>query len=283
MAQVRASAPSRRAPFGETAVHMGFVADADVRTALGEQEASRSHGAQPHAIGQLLQAKGRLSADQVMSVLRGMADGQVPLSRDGIRIAAQLRARHAAANSVIGIAGTTDDDAAATTAELAVTLSFMEQGRIVAIDTNLRDPQLHKLLDAPASPGLAEAIESGHERLNPIFTRFGSLAVLPAGHSAQEACTALMSPAAAQLVDVYRRQCRYVLLNLGDLLRRPEALVCASRCDSVVVVLRAYQTRKSQVAEIQRSLQGLNVAISGIVIAKAPRRKRVWSWFGGGR
>lgn len=273
----------RRAAFGETAVQMGFVADADVRRTLGEQEAERNKGAQPHAIGQLLQAKGHLTPDQVVTVLRGMFNSKLPLSREGIHIAAQLRARHFRTSNVIGIAGAAEVDVANTTAELAITLSCMEHGRVVAVDANLHEPLLHRLLGTPASPGFAEAVASGEATPTPMDTCFGTLTVLPAGRRNCDSAIAMMSPEAARVIDTYRTQCRYVLLNLGDMLTRPEAAIGASRCDGVVLVVRAYKSQKREVAEAQRRLRGLNVGISGVILTRLVRRGRAWFCFGGAR
>lgn len=285
MAQVRRAQSStvRRAAFGETAVQMGFVADADVRRTLGEQEAVRNKGAQPHAIGQLLQAKGHLTPEQVVTVLRGMSNSQLPLSREGVHIAAQLRSRHLQASNVIGIAGAIEYDVATTAAELAITLSCMEHGRVVAVDANLHEPQLHKLLGTPASPGFAEAVQAGQAHPTPMDTRFGTLTLLPAGRSNGDSVVAMMSPAAAHVIDRYRNHCRYVILSLGDILTRPEAAVGASRCDGVVLVVRAEQSHKHEVAEVQRRLHGLNVGLSGVILTRPVRRSRPWFWIGGPR
>jgi Mrp family chromosome partitioning ATPase len=82
-----------------------------------------------------------------------------------------------------------------------------------------------------------------------------------------------MSPESARLIESYRQRYRYVLVNLGDVMRHPEAAVTASRCDGVVVVLRAGLSQKDELRGIQRLLLGLKVGLSGVVLARAATRQ----------
>ena len=84
-----------------------------------------------------------------------------------------------------------------------------------------------------------------------------------------------MSPQAAQLIDAFRANHRYVLVNLGQITHQPEAAVTASRCDGAIVVLHAGLSQQSELLDMQRMLAGLHVPLSGVVLSRpATRRER---------
>ena len=144
-----------RPQFGDTAIRLGYLSDEQVRSALTEQTQRRKSGGSASPIGSLLQEKGLLTPLQIAAVLRQLAGSEVPLSEDGIRLAARLKVLHAGAGNVIGITSTVPADAARTTVELAVALAVMGQGKVLVVDANVRAPSLHALLDLPAAPGLS--------------------------------------------------------------------------------------------------------------------------------
>jgi Mrp family chromosome partitioning ATPase len=261
--------------FGAAAVRLGYVSQDQVEKALAAQADARSHNARPGPIGALLMERGLLSPGQITSVLRHLAGGTLPLSEDGIRLAARLKVLHAGAGNVIGITGTLAEDASRTTCEVAVGLAVMEQGEVLSIDANLRSPSLHHSLGTPLSPGLLERIVLGKQAPPPVSTKVAALNVVAAGEAGEDFLSLCMSPQAAQLIESYRASYRYVLVNLGDLIRHPEAAVLASRCDGVVVVLRAGLSQKSELRDLQSLLTGLDVGLSGVVLAREATRKEL--------
>jgi Mrp family chromosome partitioning ATPase len=260
--------------FGDTAVRLGYLSAGQVQEALQDQARRREAGvASP--IGSLLRERGLLTPEQITAVLRQLAGGDMPLSEDGIRLAARLKVLHAAAGNVIGVTGTLAEDVSRTTVELAVALAVMGQGQVLVVDANLRAPSLHELLGTQLAPGLAEHIAAQGERPLPLLTRVPALGAVPAGQPTPDLVASCMSPAAADVIDGYRRNYRYVLLNLGHITTQPEAAVTASRCDGVLIVLHAGVSQRSELSDMERMLEGLKVTHSGIVIARpATRRER---------
>lgn len=259
--------------FGDTAVRLGYVDDEAVQDALGQQRLQRGRGAAASPIGLLLQEKGLLTPSQITNVLRQLSGGELPLSEDGIRLAARLKVIHAASSNVIGVTAAVREDATRTVVELAVGLAVMEQGQVLIVDANVREPSVHDLLDVPTAPGLLEHISLGASAPPPLATRLAALSAVPAGGPAADAVSLCMSPETASVIDSYRARYRYVLVNLGQVTRQPEAAVTASRCDGVVVVLRAGQSQKGELGEIKRLLSGLDVTLSGVVLARQATRQ----------
>lgn len=267
------SRPEAPSLFGAAAVRLGYVSEDQVQQTLAAQASARSRNAQTGPIGALLMERGLLTPGQITSVLRHLAGGTLPLSEDGIRLAARLKVLHAAAGNVIGITGTLAEDASRTTCEIAVGLAVMEQGDVLAIDANLRAPSLHERLGTPLSPGLLERIALGDAATAPVQTKVAALNAVAAGVAGEDFLSLCMSPEAARLIESYRATYRYVLVNLGDLRRHPEAAVLASRCDGIVVVLHAGLSQKSELLDIQRLLFGLDVGLSGVVLARPATRQ----------
>jgi Mrp family chromosome partitioning ATPase len=265
--------PPRSPRFGAAAVRLGYVSADQVEQALSEQARERSRGVSASPIGSLLHEKGLLTPQQITAVLQHLAGSELPLSEDGIRLAARLKVLHAAAGNVIGIAGTVGEDAAIATAEVAVALAVMEQGKVLAVDANLRAPSLHRHLGTPAHPGFVEAIPHAGAVPGSLATKVAALNVVPAGQVGSDFVSACMSPEAGALIDHYRRHHRYTLVHLGDILRHPEAAVTASRCDGVVVVLRARVSQKSELRDMQRMLVGLQVGLSGVVLTRDGKQR----------
>jgi non-specific protein-tyrosine kinase len=260
--------------FGDTAVRLGYLSAGQVQDALQDQARRREAGiASP--IGSLLRERGLLTPEQITAVLRQLTGGDMPLSEDGIRLAARLKVIHAAAGNVIGITGTLAEDVARTTVELSVALAVMGQGQVLVVDANVRAPSLHQLLGTQLSPGLAEHIAATDERPLPLLTRVAALAAVPTGGPMPDLVASCMSQAAADLIGAYRQQHRFVLVNLGHITTQPEAAVMASRCDGVLIVLHAGLSQQRELSDMQRMLEGLKVNCSGIVIARsATRRER---------
>lgn len=258
--------PSR---FGDAAVRLGYLDADQVRETLLEQARRRRYSPLASPIGSLLRERGLLTPSQITAVLRHLSGGDLPPSDDGIHLAVQLRVLHAQAGNIIGITGSTRQDSARTTVELAVALAVMEQGAVLAVDADVRHPSLQALMQTPLIPGLTEHIAAGgaHAPL-PLPCRVEALGVVPAGAPAADVVAMCMSREAAAVIEGFRQQHRYVLVNLGPIMTQPEAAVTASRCDGVLTVLQAGRSRKSELREMQRMLQGLGVRHSGVVLAR---------------
>ena len=275
----RVEAPVPKGPqFGDAAVSLGYVGSDHVASALSDQAEQRQRLGHAHPIGSLLLEKGLLTPQQIASVLRHVASGALPLSEDGIRLAARLKVLHAAASNVIGITGSLSQDTAHTAAELAVGLAVMEQGEVLLIDANVRAPSLHTQLGIPLAPGWVERIalvsQSDDTAALPVATAVTTLHALPAGAASSDAAARCMSPEAAQLLQAFRARFRYVIVNLGEVLRQPEAAVTASRCDGLVVVVRAGVSQKSELRDMQQLAAGLDVVVSGLVLTHPAHRKK---------
>jgi Mrp family chromosome partitioning ATPase len=267
------STSSTQPNFGQTAVELGYVSQATVESTLAEQAQARSQGPTIRGagpIGALLVANGALSAAQAAEVLRRLAGTSLPLSEDGIRLAARLKVLHAAQSNIIGIAGTMPQDVAQLAAEVATGLAVMEQGEVLALEADPRHPMLAKRVGAPQASGFLDAVAASQLPV-PLPTAARALHALPVG-GGTDAASLAMSPQAAESLKALRERFRYIVVQLGDLLRHPEAAVAASRCDGVALVVRAQRAQKAEVVDMRRLLLGLDVPVSGVVLARAPTR-----------
>jgi Mrp family chromosome partitioning ATPase len=271
--------------FGDAAVRLGYVTEDAVNTALREQAQLRQKGSASSPIGTLLAERGLLTPEQITAVLRHLANSGLPLSEDGIRLAARLKVLHAASSNLIGVAATEPGDAATLACELAVALAVMEQGRVILIDGDPREPLVHRLVQVPAAPGLMDHLrmrantvpapadggqQARVELIGTPLASVSSLTVLPLGKTGPDVGALSMSPEAGLLLNELRQRYRYVIVVLGDVLCHPEAAVTASRCDGILLGLRAGQSDKAQLHHVQQLLDGLKVPLSGVVLTRPP-------------
>ncbi|MGS0758318.1 hypothetical protein ACVBEH_28620, partial [Roseateles sp. GG27B] len=75
--------------FGDAAVGLGYLSADQVHDALAEQTRQRGTGAMGSPIGSLLRERGLLTPQQITLVLQQLSGGSLPLSEDGIRLAAR--------------------------------------------------------------------------------------------------------------------------------------------------------------------------------------------------
>lgn len=262
--------------FGDAAVKLGYVSKDAVNTALRDQAQLRQKGAASTPIGTLLAEKGLLTPGQITAVLRHLAHSNLPLSEDGIRLAARLKVLHAASSNIIGIAATEPGDAVVLASELAVAMAVMEQGQVMLVDADAHHSQVHRQFGLPATPGFMERVRAitadDQAPVGMPVPSMSGLSVLPWGQAAEDTASLSVSPEAGQLLNALRAQHRYIFVVLGDVLCHPEAAVTASRCDGMLLALRAGVSDKTQLGHVQQLLQGLKVPLSGVVVTKAAPR-----------
>ena len=259
--------------FGSAAARLGFATQADVSRALTEQTRRKQQG-RPGLIGALMQEMGMLSPEQIAGILYQLRGERVPLSEDGIRLAARIRTIHAAASNTILFTGVdVDDGVSATATEVASALAIMEQGAVLLVDVNLRAPQVHKNFQISQAPGLMEILD-GRVPLDAALqpTPMAGLSVLPVGDVAGDFASQVMSARCQTLFDSLRDRFHYLVLDAGPVVRCPETSILAARSDGVVVVLRAGERSKSQLTEVTRLLTGLRATLTGVVLT-VPRAR----------
>lgn len=141
-----------------------------------------------------------------------------------------------------------------TAANLAFAMA-MDGKRVILVDTDLRRPSLHKLLDLPPLPGLTDVL-LGRSPLEPREVMPG-LSVLTAGSTPPNPGELLNSRTFRNLVQELTEQADMVIFDSPPALVGADAVILASQMDGTILVVEAGQTKK---AAARRTLQLLTQA-----------------------
>lgn len=142
---------------------------------------------------------------------------------------------------------------------------------VVLVDADLRAPAVHRLLDRPPSPGLAEVL-LGTVSLEDALqaTEREPLLVLPAGCSAVNPAELLESRAFDQVIRQLTDRADLVIVDTPSCLPLADPLLIAPRMDGVVLVAHAGRTRKRAIRQAIELLdQGGRPRLLGVLLNQA--------------
>ncbi len=152
---------------------------------------------------------------------------------------------------------------------LAVSLALIGR-RVLAVDTNLRRPGVHRLFGLRNAAGFTSPFLEGSDVGAAIqATRIDNLRVLTAGPGAANPAELLSFSAAAGILGQLRDQADYVLLDSPPILGSADARTLAHRCDGVLLVTDAGRTSTADLQRATRVLQRARVPLVGIVLNRA--------------
>jgi capsular exopolysaccharide synthesis family protein len=149
-------------------------------------------------------------------------------------------------------------------------ISFAQRGaRVLLLDTDLRRSHLHYAFRLPRSlPGLSNLLSlTDAERvyITPV-PDIPSLTMLPAGPKPPNPSEILSSPRMGALIDQWREEYDYVIIDSPPILMVSDALGVASRADDTIMIVRAGLTRKKAITRSFELLSRSKIHILGAVI-----------------
>lgn len=140
-----------------------------------------------------------------------------------------------------------NDGKTVTCCNLAAAIASIPNKKSVLVDCDLRKPQVHKLFNIPASPGVSDIFE-GKCKLSDVLKTpiIGSLYLLPAGTETQHPSDALRSRAVKDIFETLRSSFDYVIIDTPPTLPVTDSRILGNLCDAVILVVRYDKTvRKS--------------------------------------
>jgi protein-tyrosine kinase len=162
-----------------------------------------------------------------------------------------------------------------TVANLALTAARTGETRVALVDCDLRRGALGGLFGLGARSGLSELL-MGRAELGEAIGKFheGHLAVIPAGKPSPEPASLLAGPRFLALLGQLRQLFDEVYLDVPPALATADSNIVAHRSDGVVLVAKAENTPREQVAAAVRSLAGtplLGVVLNGVDPSRVPQ------------
>jgi capsular exopolysaccharide synthesis family protein len=147
--------------------------------------------------------------------------------------------------------------------------------KTLIIDADLRRPRLHKMLQVPASTGLASVL-AGETPLAEATqeTVIPNLSVLPCGRLPSNPAELLTSPHFKELLDAARAQYDFVLVDTPPLLAVTDPCVVAPRVDGVILAIRLSKRSGPQAERARDILATLGVKVIGVVVNGVNKQAR---------
>lgn len=238
--------------FGDAALKLGLVSEADIKAILAEQFA---YTATPGANSRL---------DHRLSALF-QPDSLHAEALRSLRSELLLRYFNHQAQTLV-LMGCDDADAIAlTSANLAI--SFAQMGiKTLLIDCNLRHPQLQKLFNInPQAPGLADSL-AGRVTITPTkISAVRGLEIVCAGTQAPNPQELLANKTLFQTqIGTLSEGFDVVLLNTTPLNTNSDAQLVAIQAGAALLLAQANHTRTRVLTKVSHRLQELGVRLLGV-------------------
>jgi protein-tyrosine kinase len=183
-----------------------------------------------------------------------------------LRTGLMLRVEPGSGTNVVAILSPNPGDGRSQlAAELAIAFSQLGQPTLL-VDADLRKPMQHVLFSADNECGLAEAIRLEGSPLYHTVQGCPDLLLLTSGCGPSNALDLFSDPAFDALVDAWRKQFRFVVIDTPPVSRYSDGLAVAASVGRALAVSRAHHTRFTELKEMLRQLYAAQTRLLGSVI-----------------
>lgn len=166
-----------------------------------------------------------------------------------------------------------------TAANMAVT--FADSGmKVLLVDTDLRRPQVHRMVKVPRSPGLSDALREGSNFQQCVRpTPVKNLYILPAGRVPPNPSELIGSSRMRNLMDQMSKQFDVVVCDAPSVLVVTDAVLLARSVDSVVLVVAASRASRETIGRAKRFLETAQDNIAGVVLNAVDASRRNYYYY----
>ncbi len=156
-----------------------------------------------------------------------------------------------------------------TTTSINCAIVLAQKGsRVLLIDSDLRRPSIHRTLGILPKAGLTNVL-TGSATLQQAIVRsplVPSLSVLPAGTPPPNPAELLASSKMGEVLQALREQYDHIVIDTPPTLPVTDAVVMATRADTVILVIRAGGTTKHALKQARDILLQVNARVSGVLL-----------------
>jgi succinoglycan biosynthesis transport protein ExoP len=173
------------------------------------------------------------------------------------------RSRTMLVTSALGGAGKT-------TVTYNLGVAFAQQGaRVLLIDADLRNPDLHRLFCTPVAPGLSEACSNPASAEVSGIVQHSSipmLFMLPAGEQPEFPTELFGSPAFDSVLRKLSSLYDYVLIDSAPILAVTDASIIATKVSAITAVVRSRNTTRPVLSALVQALQRTHAPVLSLVL-----------------
>ena len=138
--------------------------------------------------------------------------------------------------------------------------------KTLIIDSNFRRPSIHKLLNLGDGPGLGDVVAGDSSLESCIVTIEDGPSVLPIGTTKNRQVERLSSQAMKKLLQDLRNEYDLVLIDVAPSIVAGDAAILANIVDSSMLVVRAMNEKRGQVARMSRELNESKAEFLGVLV-----------------
>jgi len=188
-------------------------------------------------------------------------------------------------NRTIIISSANSNEGKSTTA-LNLSITMADAGsKVLLIDTDLRRPSVHKMLEISSMPGLTNVLGGLTNPEEAIrHTKYAGLDVITSGPLPPNPAELLSSTYMEQLLEYCNEQYDYVFIDTSPLAIVTDAMVIEKLTAGVVLVVSLGKTTYEMLNQAKQNLDLLDARIIGIVLNEATVERKSYSYYkSGGR
>jgi capsular exopolysaccharide synthesis family protein len=161
-----------------------------------------------------------------------------------------------------------EDGKTSIAANLAITFAQRGAGDILLVDADMRQPDLHAILNVSQVPGLSSLL-AGDEALDRAIqsTPISKLHFLPAGQThGRSAAELLASDRLPEILQELAGRFKHVVIDAPPLFGVSDSMIVAPKVDGVLLVLRQGRATRDAAQEAVELLRSLRARVLGVVL-----------------
>ena len=166
-----------------------------------------------------------------------------------------------------------------TAANMAVTMA--DRGmRVLIVDTDLRRPNVHRVLRMERGPGLADVLREGLDPKSVIRpTRIENLWIISSGRVPPNPSELLGSARMAELMQQLGAEFDLVICDAPSVLVVTDPVLLATHVETCIMVVSTNNARRETVVRAKKLLETANVNVVGVVVNGLETTRRHYYYY----
>ena len=167
-----------------------------------------------------------------------------------------------------------------TVANLAITYANLGK-KTLLVDTDLRRPVIHKVLDLKKEPGITDYLSGSVSDFNNIIqnTEIENLSAVPSGIIPPNPSELLGSRKMVDLIKNLEKQWDMILFDSPPLVAVTDATMVSKEIDRIIMVVKVGQTDKKAFNHTITSLSNVGAPLGGVILNAVTHKNSYGSYY----